>query len=68
MKKQFSIIGTRVPQLNAINKVTGKAVYTDDLILPGMLYGKTLRSPYAHARILNIDTSKAEKLPGVFRI
>jgi len=65
MKKQFSVIGTKVPQLSAVNKVTGKAVYTGDLILPGMLYGKILRSPYAHARILNIDTSKAEKLPGV---
>jgi len=65
MKKQFSVIGTKVPQLSAVNKVTGKALYTGDLILPGMLYGKILRSPYAHARILNIDTSKAEKMPGV---
>jgi 4-hydroxybenzoyl-CoA reductase subunit alpha len=45
--------------------VTGRAKYTDDIVLPKMLYGKILRSKYPHARILNIDTSKAEKLFGV---
>jgi len=65
MKKQFNVVGTRVPMLDAGLKVKGAAQFTDDLILPGMLFGKILRSPLPHARILNIDTSKAEKLPGV---
>nr|XP_061807091.1 4-hydroxybenzoyl-CoA reductase subunit alpha-like [Nerophis lumbriciformis] len=46
-------------------KATGKAIYADDIVLPGMLHAKILRSPHAHARILSIDTSKAEALPGV---
>jgi len=63
--KQFSIIGTLVPMLDAKNKVTGKAIYGADITLPNILYGKVLRSPYPHARILNIDTSRAEQLLGV---
>ncbi len=51
--------------LDAGLKVKGAAQFTDDLVLPGMLFGKILRSPLPHARILNIDTSRAEKLPGV---
>ena len=51
--------------LDAAQKAKGAAQYTDDLTLPGMLHGKILRSPFAHAKILNIDTTKAEKLPGV---
>ncbi len=51
--------------LDAAAKVTGAAQFTDDLILPGILYGKILRSPLPHARILHVDTSKAERLPGV---
>ncbi|NIW09114.1 MAG: hypothetical protein GWN33_00360, partial [Gammaproteobacteria bacterium] len=47
------------------SKVTGRAVYIEDIQLRGMLYGKVLRSKYAHARIVSIDTSRAEKLPGV---
>jgi CO/xanthine dehydrogenase Mo-binding subunit len=49
----------------ALDKVTGKAVYTSDVYLPGMLYAKVYRSPYAHARIKSMDSSKAEALPGV---
>ena len=45
--------------------MTGRAKYAGDLKVPGMLIGKILRSPHAHARILSIDTSKAEQLPGV---
>ncbi len=63
--KQFSVIGKSVPKIDGREKVTGKARYTGDLKVPGMLIGKILRSPHAHARILSIDTSKAEKLPGV---
>jgi len=58
-------VGTSVPRIDAVEKVTGRAVYGPDLKLPGMLHGKVLRSPLPHARILNVDTSKAEQLPGV---
>mgnify|MGYP001617592335 CR=1 FL=1 len=61
----YQVIGKPVPRVDAKVKVTGQAVYAADLILPGMLHGKVLRAPYAHARIVNIDTSRAEKLPGV---
>ncbi|HEX5415575.1 MAG TPA: xanthine dehydrogenase family protein molybdopterin-binding subunit [Chloroflexota bacterium] len=59
------IVGQRAPRVDALDKVTGRAKYTADLKLPGMLHGAFLRSPHAHARILRIDTSKAEALPGV---
>jgi 4-hydroxybenzoyl-CoA reductase alpha subunit len=62
---EFSVIGQRVPRVDARQKVTGQAKYAADYSLPDMLWCKLLRSPYPHARILNIDTSKAEKLPGV---
>lgn len=65
MGKDLDVVGNRIPMLDAAAKVKGAAQFTDDLILPGMLYGKILRSPLAHARILHIDTSKAEKLSGV---
>jgi 4-hydroxybenzoyl-CoA reductase alpha subunit len=55
-------------KVDAVGQVTGSAKYTDDFILPRMLYGRILRSPYAHARILSIDTSKAENLPGVVAV
>ncbi|MCX7857702.1 MAG: xanthine dehydrogenase family protein molybdopterin-binding subunit [Deltaproteobacteria bacterium] len=61
----FNIIGKKIPKKDAPFKVTGQALYIDDVELPGMLYGKILYSKYPHARILHIDTSKAEKLPGV---
>ena len=59
------MIGTRVPRIDALEKVTGRAIYGTDLKLPGMLYAKVLRSPLPHARVLNVDTSRAERLPGV---
>jgi CO/xanthine dehydrogenase Mo-binding subunit len=61
----YAIIGKRMPRVDSRTKVMGKAKYTADLKLPGMLVGKVLRSPLAHARILSIDTAKAESLPGV---
>lgn len=61
----FSIIGKRMPRIDSRAKVMGKAKFTADVKLPGMLVGKIKRSPYAHARIIHIDTSKAEALPGV---
>ncbi|MEW5922275.1 MAG: 4-hydroxybenzoyl-CoA reductase subunit alpha [Bacillota bacterium] len=65
MKKQFSVIGKSVPKIDGRAKVTGQAKYTGDIKLSNMLVGKILTSPHAHARILNIDTSEAERLPGV---
>ena len=59
------ILGTSVPRLDAREKVTGRAVYTDDMSLPGMLHGVMLGSPHAHARILSYDTSRARAIPGV---
>jgi 4-hydroxybenzoyl-CoA reductase alpha subunit len=62
---KFSVIGERVPRVDAREKVTGEAKYAADYSLPGMLWCKLLRSPHPHARILNIDVTKALKLPGV---
>jgi CO/xanthine dehydrogenase Mo-binding subunit len=61
----FSVVGKRVQRVEGFDKVTGDAEYIADIYLPGMLVGKVLRSPYPHARIRHINTSKAEKLPGV---
>jgi len=61
----YALIGKRMPRVDSRAKVMGKAKFTADLKLPGMLVGKILRSPLAHARILSIDTTKAESLPGV---
>ena len=58
-------IGKSIPRKDGPIKATGRAQYTVDISLPGMLVGKVLRSPYPHARILHIDTSLAERLPGV---
>ncbi len=63
--KEYGLIGKRLPRIDAKDKVKGRALYTDDFRLPGMLSGMILRSPFPHARILSIDTSKAIKLPGV---
>ena len=62
---EFSVIGKRLPFLESIPKGTGEAKFAADLRLPGMLYARTLRSPFAHARIKRIDTSRARSLPGV---
>jgi CO/xanthine dehydrogenase Mo-binding subunit len=62
---KFNVINTPVHNVDGIAKVTGRAEYTFDVSLPNMLYGKILRSPYPHAKILNIDTSQAEALAGV---
>src|SRR6266478_3813421 len=58
-------IGKRTPRPDGADKVTGRAAYAADTNMPGMLWGKVLRSPHAHARIKSIDTSKAEALAGV---
>ncbi len=64
----FNQIGKSLLRTDAYEKVMGKAIYVADIKLPGMLHAKILRSEYAHARILSIDTSDAEKMPGVRRI
>jgi 4-hydroxybenzoyl-CoA reductase subunit alpha len=61
----LDVIGKPYPKKDARIKVTGECRFAGDISVPGMLHGKMLRSPHAHARILNIDTSKAEKLKGV---
>jgi len=58
-------IGQRTIRPDGADKVTGRAAYAADTTMPGMIWGKVLRSPHPHARIRSIDTSKAEKLPGV---
>ena len=62
---ELSVVGKSVERLDAWEKVTGKASYVYDMYLHDMLFTKCLRSPYAHAKIIRIDTSEAEKLPGV---
>jgi 4-hydroxybenzoyl-CoA reductase subunit alpha len=64
----FSIIGKPTAMVDAAEKTTGAGKYTDDLSVPGMLVGKILHSPYPHARIKNIDTSRAEQLKGVIAV
>ena len=64
----YRVIGTPRPKVDAYAKVTGRALYADDIMLPRMLHGRLLRSPHAHARILSIDARRALKLPGVVAI
>ncbi len=65
MAQELSVVGKRLPRPDVAAKATGEARYIVDIKLPGMLTGKVLRSPYPHARIVKVDKSKAEKLPGV---
>jgi CO/xanthine dehydrogenase Mo-binding subunit/aerobic-type carbon monoxide dehydrogenase small subunit (CoxS/CutS family) len=58
-------VGRATPRIDALERVSGKATYTGDVQLPGMLYARVLRSPHPHARIRSIDVSKARALPGV---
>src|SRR5258708_7820105 len=61
-----NVLGRRLRKVEGASKATGRAIYTDDIVLPRMLHAKILRSPHAHARIVSIDTSEADALPGVF--
>ncbi len=63
--EQPRILGTRVARIDAAAKVTGRAKYTFDIVRPGMLYGRILRSPHAHARVTAIDVARAQAMPGV---
>ena len=70
MKKaaDYKIIGHAEVRSDGAEKVTGKALYTVDVELPGMAHGKILRSPYAHARISRVDARKAERVAGVYAV
>lgn len=65
MSKQHRVLGTDRPRTDSVLKVTGQAKYLADMDFPDLLECQILKSPYAHARIVHIDTSKAEQLPGV---
>ena len=65
MSEYVSPVGTSMPRLETREKIIGRAEFSDDLFLPGMLHGAVLQSPYAHARILSYDTSAALAVPGV---
>jgi CO/xanthine dehydrogenase Mo-binding subunit len=67
-KQVFRVAGKEARRVDGIEKVTGKALYTGDLQLPGMAYAKILRSPIAHARLVKVDASKARELTGVIAI
>ncbi|MBI4409261.1 MAG: molybdopterin-dependent oxidoreductase, partial [Gemmatimonadetes bacterium] len=68
VQREFSLIGRRLRRADGLGKVTGRAIYADDIALPGMLHAKILRSPHPHARILSIDASAALALPGVHAV
>ncbi len=63
--EQRTLIGKRVSRVDGPDKVSGRAKYTYDVHPPGMLYGKVVRCPYAHAKVVSVDISAAEKMPGV---
>ena len=63
--QKTTVVGTRVPRVDAYERVSGTAVFPHDVSLPDMLHGAILRCPHAHAKVLEVDTSKAEKMPGV---
>ena len=62
---ELKVIGKPIPRHDAKEKVFGLTNYAADFFMPGMLYGKVLRSPYPSAKILSIDTSRAERIRGV---
>ena len=64
----YKNIGRSTPRLEGESKVTGGERYTADLVLPGMLWGRSLRSPFPHARITHIDASAAQPVPGVMAV
>jgi CO/xanthine dehydrogenase Mo-binding subunit len=64
-KQTYSIAGTSAPRVDGVEKVTGKAIYTSDIQLPGMAHARILRSPVAHAKLVKVDATKAKELPGV---
>ena len=63
-KQPLKYVGQNVPRVDGVEKVTGQARFLGDLVVPGMLQGKIIRSSYPHAKIISIDSSKAEALEG----
>src|SRR5688572_7727419 len=63
--EKFKVVGTRPVRHDGVDKVTGRAVYGSDVKLPGLLYGRVLRSPYAHAHVRGVNVKRAAALPGV---
>jgi 4-hydroxybenzoyl-CoA reductase subunit alpha len=68
MSEHLAVVGKRLPKVDAAAKVTGRATYADDMMLPRTLHCRILRSPHPHARILSIDTSAARRMPGVHAV
>jgi len=66
--KKTEVIGKPIPRVDAYDRVSGSAIYPSDISLPDMLYGAILRCPHAHAKVLNIDSREAEKMPGVMAV
>src|SRR5262249_60989451 len=64
----YSAVGKPAPRIEGTRKISGKALYTADTLLPDMIWGKVLRSPYPHARIDRIDSSRAKLQPGVMAV
>ncbi|MFZ5787336.1 MAG: xanthine dehydrogenase family protein molybdopterin-binding subunit, partial [Acidobacteriota bacterium] len=62
---ETTVVGARRPRIDAYERVSGTAVYTLDMQLPGMLHGAVVRCPHAHARVLRVDTARASAMPGV---
>src|SRR4249919_949524 len=62
---EYAVVGRSIPRVDGEEKVTGQARFTGDLRIPGLLHVRLVLSPYANARIVSIDTSEAEKMPGV---
>ncbi len=65
---EYSVVGKRLPRVDALEKVTGEAVFSVDVSLPNMIHGKVLRSPYAHAVVVRLDVTKARNLDGVLAV
>ena len=68
MVSTHAVVGVSVTREEGPDKVSGNATYAADIVLPGMLTGKVLRSPFPHAKIVKIDTSRAARLPGVHTV
>jgi CO/xanthine dehydrogenase Mo-binding subunit len=64
-KRAYKVAGTNAHRVDGIEKVTGKAIYTSDIRLPGMAHARILRSPVAHAKLIKVDASEAREMPGV---
>ncbi|MCI0787896.1 MAG: hypothetical protein J4O09_16450, partial [Chloroflexi bacterium] len=68
MVASYTTIGKPITRGEGPDKVSGQALYAADVVLPGMLWGKVLRSPFPHAKIVSIDTSRAKQVPGVHAV